>query len=510
MFAISSNKLIFDKAIKKFKYKGQIYIYYDSNCDIQFNENQIIIGSQYRGYLSEKDGSFVEINFNNGEIIITRDKWGSIPLYYSSELCLISDIINIIKSNHKSNNPDYGAISEFISAGYNVGKRTIYEKIKILMPDEKIKINSIAESVDKTISIVENPPDYLDKIDKKDLPYLIEKVLDYSLDELIKRTSKNSYINLSGGTDSSLLVSKIKEKSPGLGLESLIYFHDDWRKDINDYKYSKIVCDKYGIKQNQININNISYSKSFYDFIHITNNVMHTYAPSFYNINNEVSYLNNESISIINGTGPDESMIGTEKISVQQIEKLDNKVIKNWENYLISHIDYLKMNHKDVSNLFRNNISKEHNLNFFDYRKKIASHVKNFFLVNKFSDYQRVYHFYTILQDHIKNIYSTAQLANSKIYFPYLSNDMYSLIFSVNFHDLNQDGQYKSILKKILINYFPENFVYRKKIGFQAPSNPYFLSSDGMGKLLEKLIKKDSIIFSKQYVDYIMNQRSVS
>jgi len=227
LFAISSNKLIFDKAIKKFKYKGQIYIYYDSNCDIQFNENQIIIGSQYRGYLSEKDGSFVEINFNNGEIIITRDKWGSIPLYYSSELCLISDIINIIKSNHKSNNPDYGAISEFISAGYNVGKRTIYEKIKILMPDEKIKINSIAESVDKTISIVENPPDYLDKIDKKDLPYLIEKVLDYSLDELIKRTSKNSYINLSGGTDSSLLVSKIKEKSPGLGLESLIYFHDD-------------------------------------------------------------------------------------------------------------------------------------------------------------------------------------------------------------------------------------------------------------------------------------------
>ena len=142
--------------------------------------------------------------------------------------------------------------------------------------------------------------------------YLIESILDLYLKKFIENNSPNNlYLNLSGGTDSSLLLSKIKELNGAIGIKSLIYYHSDWRKDIIDHKYSKIASEKYNIKENCVDIVNESYTNAFLKLISQTGNVMHTYAPSFFILNNTI----NKSYSkiLVNGSGPDESMIGSRK-----------------------------------------------------------------------------------------------------------------------------------------------------------------------------------------------------
>ena len=98
--------------------------------------------------------------------------------------------------------------------------------------------------------------------------YLIESILDLSLKKFIENNSPNNlYLNLSGGTDSSLLLSKIKELNETIGIESLIFYHSDWRKDIIDHQYSKIACKNYNIKENFVDIVNESYTNAFLKLI---------------------------------------------------------------------------------------------------------------------------------------------------------------------------------------------------------------------------------------------------
>lgn len=509
MFIISKSDLKM-KMMQCRKLNDAVYFHYDDCC--QFNlisTDKLIIGRQYKGILSDKDGSYIEVSIGKDIISFVRDSWGSIPVYYSYDGCMISDTLNLIQENSELSPPDYGAIAEYISAAYTVGSRTIYENIKVLMPDEMLSVSLIDQL---SMEPVRDEPHEL--IDEKDLPFLMEKILTLSIEDLINRTPSNllsdkNYINLSGGTDSSLILSKIKEYSPNFEVESLIYYHDDWRSDIDDYKYSRLACDKYKIKQNQKNINNSSYADSFSEYIKKTKNIMHTYAPSFY-MTNKKSMCDGKISMVINGTGPDESMIGTEKISIESIGMLDSTVMRDKDEYLLNNIDYLKISVDTITGFFKEDAPFLNDINcldFYSYRKKIASHVRTkLVLGEEFSDFQRTYHFYTILQDHIKNIYSATQQSNSKICFPYLTNDMYRLIFSVSFYSLNFGNEYKSILKKILLKYFPESFVYRKKVGFQSPSTPYFLVEDGMGALLRGLLRKESKIFSEEYTKYIQKQ----
>ena len=71
---------------------------------------------------------------------------------------------------------------------------------------------------------------------------------------------------------------------------------------------------------------------------------------------------------------------------------------------------------------------------------------------------------------------------------------------------MNYKSTYKYALKKILEKYFPKDFIHRKKIGFQAPSNPYFKSKKGMGKIIKKLMTGQSRIFSEEIKNHINSQ----
>ena len=234
---------------------------------------------------------------------------------------------------------------------------------------------------------------------------------------------------------------------------------------------------------------------------------MHTYAPSFFLLNKTI----NKSFSkiLVNGSGPDESMIGSEKIKINKLIEFDKEINLNQEDFLVDKVDYLKISDKKVKKLFKEEfLNGIDNLNVRNHRVQLAKYLRRF--SNKgniaFTDLQRIFHYYTILQDHIKNIYEVSQIIGIKIFFPFLTNDFFKIIFGSKFSSLNHKSIYKYTLKKILENYFPKDFVHRKKIGFQSPSNPYFKSQKGLGKVIKKLMKTQSRIFSDEMHNHINAQ----
>jgi hypothetical protein len=107
-----------------------------------------------------------------------------------------------------------------------------------------------------------------------------------------------------------------------------------------------------------------------------------------------------------------------------------------------------------------------------------------------FVEFQRRYHALTILQDHVQELSAVAALLGRPIVFPYLTNDIFRIVFSTPFEVLNAGGIYKSILKGLLEKVMPRDFVHRRKIGFQSPSRPYFKSDTGFGPELARLLAK--------------------
>jgi hypothetical protein len=148
---------------------------------------------------------------------------------------------------------------------------------------------------------------------------------------------------------------------------------------------------------------------------------------------------------------------------------------------LISSIDYIKIPEAVVADMLLGDAGS-----FINGRRQLAATLLD---APDFVEFQRRYHAFTILQDHIQELTSVAQVLGREILFPYLTNDIFRIIFSARFDSLNVNGIYKAALKRVLEAHMPKEFVHRKKIGFQSPSRPYFMSTLGLGAAMADLLQ---------------------
>jgi hypothetical protein len=205
-------------------------------------------------------------------------------------------------------------------------------------------------------------------------------------------------------------------------------------------------------------------------------------------------------VPIVNGSGPDESMIGTEKIPIGELMALNALEKGQWVDHLICSIDYAKIPESSVAPMLR-----EVTGGFLGTRREIAHRLLG---APSFCDFQRRFHAITVLQDHILELSSVAGVLGHAIEFPYLTNDIFRIIFSTPFEALNASGVYKAALKQALQKRMPRDFVHRPKIGFQSPSRPYFMSPTGLGGELSKLLsRRSSALLNMQVVAPAVQER---
>jgi len=291
----------------------------------------------------------------------------------------------------------------------------------------------------------------------------------------------------------------MRERDQHKEILTTTYFHEDWRDDLNDWEYAGQAAAKFGSQHRLVKIDNESFCRAHADLMNRGKNVFHTYAAAFYAQNKLVASLNRE-VPIINGSGPDESIIGTEKVAIADLLSLRALKREEWIDYLISNIDYIKMPEASVTKMLRGTSD-----GFVQTRRAIAASLLG---APNFVEFQRRYHAITILQDHIQELSAAAQALDRNIVFPYLTNDIFRIIFSARFEALNSDDVYKAVVKDILEKYMPRSFTHRKKIGFQSPSRPYFKSEIGLGRELERLLSKgDSALLDLALVEPSIRER---
>jgi hypothetical protein len=290
----------------------------------------------------------------------------------------------------------------------------------------------------------------------------------------------------------------MRERDRNKEILTTTYFHEDWRDDLNDWEYAEEASVKFGSKHRLLKINNESFCKAHREMVRRAKNVFHTYAAAFY-AQNEVIAGWSGLIPIINGSGPDESIIGTEKVAIRELLSLRTLGRDKWIDHLISTIDYIKIPEASIAKMLDGKGG-----GFVQSRRAIATQLLD---APDFVEFQRRYHAITVLQDHIQELSTAALVLDRCILFPYLTNDIFRIIFSSRFDTLNAGAVYKSVVKRILEKSMRSGFVHRRKIGFQSPSRPYFQSGMGFGRELSKLLARGSGVLNLELVKPSIRQR---
>jgi asparagine synthetase B (glutamine-hydrolysing) len=472
------------------------YSHFGSNLhqELHLGQNvEYVIGRRYEGLFDAQDGSYVTIIVGaSGETRIDRDSYGAIPLFYSTVTPVVSTDMSLLV---EINRPQFNCVSlsEYLSAAYLTAGRTIYQNLYFLMPNEKIVRDRGRLFVKEKKVFPTN-----EKRSKRETVQLLDAAIDNSINDLLDRYPGQLSVNLSGGTDSTLLLAKIRAKEPRKGIVTTTYFHDDWRDDIDDWKYADQASKAFGSLHRLIKVNNASLLQEHRDLVARTQNVFHTYAASFFIQHKDAAGLGCD-VPIINGSGPDESIIGTEKIPIVDLLALQTLKRESWIDYLIANIDYIKMSEGAAAQMLL-----RQGQGFVESRRSIAKALLD---STDFVEFQRRYHALTILQDHIQELSSVALALNRPIIFPYLTNDIFRVVFSTDFNVLNTGGIYKAVFKELLSRFMPSDFVHRPKIGFQSPSRPYFKSDSGFGPELTRLLSKGSMALNVEAAGAAIRER---
>ncbi len=452
-----------------------------------------VVGRRYRGQFNNCDGSYVVITINEtGEVMIDRDPFGSVPVYYSTTDPFASTDIRLLLSTGL---PDFdvGALAEYLSSAFLTGGKTIYQGVRCLMPNESLKLTA-GQFRPTPKQIFPDPTE----VSARDVERLLESAIDNSIADMMGRFPGTMLLNLSGGADSTLLLAKMKERDPARKIITTTFFHEDWRDDLNDWEFAAEAASAFRSDHKLCKINNESFSQAHRDLMHSAKTVFHTYAAAFY-LQNKPIMLLEPGVPIVNGSGPDESMIGTEKISIGALSALAAMRRDEWLSYLIENVDYLKLSESAVAEFL-----PAFTGGFVADRKSVASALLD---ASNFVEFQRRYHAVTVLTDHIQELSSVALSLGRPILFPYLTHDIFKIVFSARFEVLNENAVYKSAIKAILEKYMPPRFVHRDKVGFQSPSRPYFKSNMGLGRELPRLLAKSSAVLDIKKIRSAIEKR---
>jgi len=443
-------------------------------------------------------GSYFLILFDKEEnaLRIYRDAWGSVPVFYEKERMIISDSISEIVACIPESKLNNKVLCEYLACSYIVGAPTLYSNILALEPRNMLEF----KNQDLSTRQNHNYPKFDKDLRINDLVVELEEAIDKSINNIFTAIAdpEEFFIALSGGTDSSLLTAKLYEKYDHKKFICGTVHYENWH--LNDTEYFRRVIDQYKLDGYIESINNENYANALVDLINSSKYIYHTFSPSFFSLANSINSKYPKIKYQINGTGPDEGIIGFEKIPMAEMLANNNLKKEQWIKFLFEKLDYIYTPPEIIYSIVNEGGD------ILSSRMKIANNLLN--TCDHFSEFQRRYTFETVTDHHIRMLYHIAQLNNIETIYPYCTQEIFAISFKAPYSELNLNEIYKAVYKRILLKYFGEEFVYRPKIGFHAPSRVYFKEGKGLGAKLSGINLADmQKLFNLEEVKKQINHR---
>jgi asparagine synthetase B (glutamine-hydrolysing) len=443
-----------------------------SHVGFERSGSEVVIGWRSPGLFEEADGSYVVVGHTpDGSSLVDRDGFGSVPLYYREDLAAVStDLRFLLELRPTPLDPD--GVAEYLASSFTTCGATVHRGVRVLEPDELVVVSGSSIRVERKPLFGDCTID-----DPREACELLRAAIERSIRSVSARCAGGFALNLSGGVDSTLALALLANDRPDR-VVTTTFFHDDWREDLDDWRWAATAADQFGSDHRLARIDNAAFTASHRALVEGSGTVWHTYAAAFRLQN----LLAPASLPIVNGSGPDESMVGTEKVPVDDLLARRSLPRDAWVDELFRGFDAAKLDASDVGSLVPGSTGA-----WARHRRSLAGRLAD---APDFVELQRRYHAMTVLQDHIRELSAVAASLGRPVLFPYLTNDVFRVVFGSRFAALNVGGTYKAVMKQLLAEHASSELVHRAKVGFQSPSRPYFRSTTGLGAALPPLLAR--------------------
>ncbi|TSC54557.1 MAG: asparagine synthase (glutamine-hydrolysing) [Parcubacteria group bacterium LiPW_30] len=474
-------------------FNGEIYNYRELKKDLMekghlfsTNSDTEVILKSYIEYGLEcpkhLDGMFAFVIWDEEKqvLFITRDRFGKKPLYYAFDenknLILASEIKAIFETGKVMGIVDNKTIDNYLTLMYVPPWKTVYENIKIIPPAScaifekgEIKIKKYWRLEKKTIDITYSEAR--------------EKVKKLIVDSVKKRMVADVEIGsfLSGGVDSTLvsILAQSFSKSP------IKTFSIGYQNYINELPYAqkaaeKISSEHYTMEAKSDMVSELHEVIQYLDEPHADSSDF----PQAI-----LSKFTSQKVKVaLSGDGADELFLGygwyTKHQNLSYRAHFIEKILGNPFSGFIKNIQIFST--QDRKKLWVNNCVVNDGY--------LSSEIKN----SKLSPVDKInlFDITTYLPGQLLTKSDRTGMMNSlEIRSPFLDYKLAEFVYNLPTSFKANKNENKIILKNILSEYMPKEFVYRRKQGFGAPVKNWLKEDNFKKDIHEKIYANDANIF---------------
>ena len=451
--------------------------------------------------------SAVIYDIENKKIFLIRDRLGMKPLYYSIKddfIIFSSEISPLCKSNLLTVEPNYQAISSYLSFRYNYGVGGYIHSINTLKPGNFFEFSLNIKTEKEYWSIPTFSRINQQKLNEKEIVQKLDEILNESIeDHIVSDVPVGSL--LSGGLDSSIITTLMKSKVKG-DFNSFSAKFDEAGYD--ESKYAKQIAKNIGITHFDLELKAGDYEKKIINYIDLKKTPLSI--PHEIALFSLFEKIKKKTKVVLSGEGADEIFGGYGRVQSSAFDYKKKNILnsflvndnsENISKFFIDRYNWMSFSQKEsiFSKDFYNSINKDEKIKKFwsnEFKKieNLDPYDQFLFIFQKFHltclldrlDYTSMasgVEARTPFVDH-----KVIEFANSIPYeFKFVwKSKLQKLIglFSNSFKNSEHRDISKYILRKTAEKYIPKNIVYRKKLGFPVP--------------LDNWIKNGMINFAKE------------
>lgn len=428
------------------------------------------------------------------QLFIARDRFGKKPFYYTYDdignFIFASEIKAIFEMGIKGD-VDFGAINDFMQLLYVPPYRTMYGNIKVLKPAHYGIINF------NNIKKIETHNYW--KLKKEEIDVTYDEAKEHIKSLINKSVQKRMVADvevgsmLSGGVDSTL-ISYLAQKQMNKPLKTFSVGFEDI---INELPFAKEASEKIKSDHNELvmNVNISEELQKIYKYLDEPNadaSIIPTYLIS------KLAHSKNTKV-LLSGDGADELFLGYGWYWTHWNIGWGHK-IENFNLFPRQFHDYLEkityISKKERKRLWKNRKFANSNI-ITDF-----SNGENLSDLDKINIYDLNMY---LPGDLLSKIDRSSMMASVETRAPFLDKDLVEYVYNIPIEYKTDKKKGKIILKDILEEIMPKEFVHRNKQGFGPPINNW-LEKEELKELVKKLfISSDASIYSFLNKNYIQN-----
>ena len=473
----------------------------------------------------------------NASLLIARDALGVKPLYYSKiktgSIAFASELKALLKLLPSNKELDIESINRYLAFLWCPGSGTPLKSVKKLLPGEAIII--------KDGSIVESWLWYELPIFSKPKKNLSKKHAISGIDKYLRRAVHRQMVSdvplgafLSGGLDSSAIVSFAKEKDPDIRCFTIDTKGDQDQGIVDDLPYAKRVAKHLNVSLDVVTIDSHKMANDLESMVIQLDEPLAD--PAALNVLYISKLAREQGIKVLlSGAGGDDLFTGYRRHYALQLERYWAWMPKSARIRLEDFTSNIKVNssiHRRVAKMFNGAGSDSLNrlINYFrwsgdtvlqslyspDFRQELATSNANQvmfdFLEPIITDTSSLDQMLALeqrffLADH--NLIYTDKMSMAEgveVRTPFLDLDLVEFSAKIP-NRLKQKGSIgKWVFKRAMEPYLPKEIIYRPKTGFGAPLRTWI--KNDLREMLKDLLSSDSInkrgLFSAKAVQQLI------